>query len=426
MTGIAAEPGAPRRTGVAAHAGITFVGLMTANVLGYVFYALVSRTVGVEAYGTFSSLVAIVLILSAPAQIAQMVVAKLATDLTFDPDRLAGLVRAIDRVTLTVAAVGGAALIAVSVPLARFLHLADPLLVTFAGLSLCGALALPFLRGVLQGTSRFRAFALSNVAETAAKAIFAPALALAAGVRGAVAGMALGYALAAVYTFVAAVPHRRGTPSTFSLRTVARTSASVAVAVVCINVLLLYDVVLAKRYLDAHTAGLYGAAALAARALYAVLAFVPTVLLPQAAVRAARRERTRWLFLQAFGVAAAIAAAAIGFYALFPEFVVVAVAGRSFASGAPFLVPYVYAIAAAALANVVATYNVARGRMAFVVPLACVLAGEIASIVIRHRGPGDLLQTIVVGHTLALLATATSLGGARPPGPEAELGTATP
>ncbi len=45
---------------VAAHAGITFVGLMAANVLGYVFYALVSRTLGVEAYGTFSSLVAIV------------------------------------------------------------------------------------------------------------------------------------------------------------------------------------------------------------------------------------------------------------------------------------------------------------------------------------------------------------------------------
>ncbi|MBV9440559.1 MAG: hypothetical protein JOZ24_11250, partial [Candidatus Eremiobacteraeota bacterium] len=84
---------------VAAHAGITFAGLMAANVLNYVFYALVSRTLGVEGYGAFSSLVAIVLIVSAPSLIGQMVIAKLATDLALDPERLSGLVRAIDRVT---------------------------------------------------------------------------------------------------------------------------------------------------------------------------------------------------------------------------------------------------------------------------------------------------------------------------------------
>ena len=37
------------RSQVAAHAGITFSGLLAANVLGYVFYALVSRALGVEA-----------------------------------------------------------------------------------------------------------------------------------------------------------------------------------------------------------------------------------------------------------------------------------------------------------------------------------------------------------------------------------------
>ena len=400
-------------TRVAAHAGITFVGLLAANVLAYVFYALVSRAIGVEAYGTFSSLVAIVLILSAPAMIAQLVVAKLASDWSSDPNRLVGLVRAVDRVSLTFAAVAGIALAAVSVPLAGFLHVSDPLLVTLAGLSLCGALALPFLRGVLQGTSRFRAFALSNVAEAGGKALFAPVLGLVAGVRGAVAGMALGYAVAAVATFLAAIPHRRGISIPFSLRTVVHTSAAVALAVFCVNVLLLYDSVLAKHYLDAHTVGLYNAAALAGRALYAVVAFVPVVLLPHSAVRAARRERTRWLLLQALGVSAAIGAATIGFFTLFSHFVIAAITSTAFAGAAQFLTPYVYAIAVLSLANVVVTYNISRGRMRFIGPLALVVAGEIASVVLRHRSAADLLQTIVVGHTLALLAAATSLGGTR-------------
>jgi O-antigen/teichoic acid export membrane protein len=408
---------------VAAHAGITFVGLTAANVLTYVFYALVSRSVGVEAYGTFAALVNIVLIVSTPAMIAQMVVAKLASDLAFDPDRLAGVVHAVDRVAIATAALTGVALIALSVPLAAFLRISDPLLVTFAGCALGGAVALPFLRGVLQGTSHFRAFSFSNMAEAGAKALFAPLFGLVAGVRGAVAGMALGYVVASVYTFVAAVPHRRGTPVPFSLRAVARTSASVGVAVFCVNLLLLYDGVLAKRYLDAHTVGLYSATALAGRALYALIAFVPVVLLPQAALRAARREGTRWLLVQSLAVAAAIAGAAVAFFALFGETTIVTLTAARYRGAAPMLVPYVYATGMMALANIVVTYNVARGRMRFVVPLAVVALGEIVSVVLRHRSVNDLLQTIVVGHTIALFAAATSLGGSSraPAGASTEL-----
>ena len=396
---------------VAAHAGITFAGLMTANVLAYLFYALVSRAIGVDAYGTFQSLAAVVLILSAPALIAQLVVAKLASDLALDPDRLAGLVRAVDRAAIAVAGAAGLVLIVACVPLAAFLRVADPLLVAFAGCALAGALLLPFIRGVLQGTSRFGAFSFSTVAEAGGKALFASVLGVAAGVRGAVAGMALGYAAASVYTYLAAVPHRRGTPVPFSLRAVARTSAAVGLAVFCINLLLLFDGVLAKRYLDAHTAGLYGAASLAGRGLYAVIVFIPVVLLPQAALRAARRERTRWLLLQALGLSAVIVAVALAVFARFAEPVIVALTTPAFRGAAPFLVPYVYAAGMLALANVVATYDIARGRMRFVGPLALVALGEIASIVLRHRSAADLLQTIVAGHTLALLAAATSLGG---------------
>ena len=412
-TEAVAEATASGRSKVVAHAGVTFAGLMVANVLGYVFYTLVSRTIGVEAYGTFSSLLAIVLILASPALIAQMVVAKLASDLAFDLDRLAGLARIVDRTTLLVALVGGATLAAFAVPLAGFLHLADPLLIVLAGAALCSAISLPFLRGLLQGTSAFGAFALSMIAESLGKAVFAPALGLIAGLRGAVVGTVLGYAAAVAYTFIAGAPHRRGAAVPLSLRELARTSAPIALAVFCVNVLIFYDVVLAKRYLDAHTVGLYGAAALASRALYAVVAFVPTVLLPQAATRSARGERTRFLFLQAFGVALAICALTVAFFALFPKVVVLTIAGRSFLAAAAYLVPYVYAIAVLSLANVLATYNIARGRMQFVVPLAFVAVGEIVSVVLRHRAPGDLLQTIAVGHTLALFACMTSLGGGR-------------
>ncbi len=415
--GTAAEArGARAASRARIDAAITFAGLMVTNVLGYAFYALVSRTLGVEAYGTFAALVALVMILQAPALIAQIVVAKLASDVADQPDRLAGLVHAVDRVTLLVASGIALALIAASAPLAGFLHVAEPLLVALAGLALFGAVALPFLRGVLQGTSAFGPFVLSNIAEGVGKALFSPLLGFAGGVRGAVAGVAIGYTAAAFFTYLAGRAHRHGTRVRFPVRSVLRTSGTVAVAVFAINVLLFYDVVLAKRYLDAHAAGLYGAAALASRALYALIAFVPTVLLPQVARSSARGERTRSMYAQAIGVAALLGIAAVAFFALFPRFVVVTIAGRSFAGAAPLVVVYVYAIAALALANVTATYNIARGRMAFVAPLLCIAVGEITAVVLRHRSASDLLQTIAVGHTLAVLACAVSLGRSRPAG----------
>jgi len=384
---------------------------MTANLLGYVLYALLSRVLGVEAYGTFSSLLAIVVIVSTPALVAQMVVAKLASDFAHDARRLSGLVRAVDIVSIRGSVGAAAALAALAVPLASFLHIADPLLIVLTALSLCGTIALPFARGILQGTSSFVAFAISNIVEAFGKALCAPLLALVAGLRGALSGVAVGYAAAAIYTFVAVRPHARGERVMLSLRSVAGTSLGVAGVVFCINVLLFYDVVLAKRYLDPHTVGLYGAAALAGRALYAVTAFIPTVLLPQTANRRSLGERTRWLFLQALGLTVGLCLSVFTFYALEPRWVIITITTSKFAAGSAFLVPYVGAVSALAIANVIATYNIARGRLRFLVPLAIVALGEITAVVLRHSSAVDLLQTIVIGHTLALVACATSLGG---------------
>jgi len=398
---------------VAKHAGLTFAGTLANNLLSYVFYALVSRALGVEAYGSFSSLLAIVFVASAPAAIAQLTVAKLSTQYADDPEGLAGLVRAVDRLALIIAAGATAVMALLAKPIADFLHLGDAWLVVIAALALGGLIALPFFRGVLQGTSSFSAFALSNVVEGASKAVFPPLMAVVAGLPGALAGAACAYAVPAAYTYVVGHPHRRGVAPPYSLRRAVGTTAGVALTVSCIYVMLFFDTILTKRYLDAHTAGLYGAVSLACRALYAVTSFIPVVLLPQAALTAQRGHTTRALFAQAVGLTLAICIPTCIGFALFPQLVMTAIAGRAFTSAAPMLEPYVLAMAALCVANVVATYNIARGRTAFVGPLAAVALGEIIAVVVRHRSAGDVLQTIGVGHTLAIVACATSLFGAR-------------
>jgi len=58
-----------------------FGGVALASVLNYLFYMLIGRGGGVEIYGVVTSLLSAVLVLSAPAIVVQLIVARLASDL---------------------------------------------------------------------------------------------------------------------------------------------------------------------------------------------------------------------------------------------------------------------------------------------------------------------------------------------------------
>lgn len=246
------------------------------------------------------------------------------------------------------------------------------------------AFALPLQRSVLQGAQHFSIYATSMIVETTLKAAAGPLLALRFGVTGALAGLAVGSAVSAVYNAVMLrrmYAGRRSARLRFDLRRMFVSSVGTGFAVLAINALLFYDVIVVRHAFDPVLAGLYGAAVLVGRAVYTVISFIPTIVLPKATARASTGAgRARSLLLAALGTAAAMVAGALAVTAVLPGAIVAAIAGRAFAPAAPYVVPYALARSFLAVANIVAMYQIGFSRLSFVVPLYAVAALEIGIV----------------------------------------------
>ncbi len=393
------------------HGSLVFAGIVFANAFTYAYYALVGRVVGVAGYGVVSALFsATLLIATAPASVAATVVSRIAAGL-HAAGELGKLRRLGDAMSAASAALGVLALAAVALAepaIASYLHLAGVAPVWAAAAVLALGFALPLQRSVLQGTQHFSNLTISMIVETSLKALAGPLLALRFGVTGALAGLALGSAASVAYNAVvlrrlyASRPQRLGLDARRTFASSARTGS----AVLAVNALLFYDVIVVRHAFDPLVAGLYGAAALAGRAVYTVISFIPTIVLPKATARAgAGAAAGRSLLFAALGTAGAIVAGALALIALFPGAIVAALAGRAFYAAAPYVLPYALALCLLALANIVAMYRIGIARLGFVGPLCAVAVVEIGVVTVWHPSPAAVLTVLVCGHGAALLAT---------------------
>jgi O-antigen/teichoic acid export membrane protein len=398
-----------RRDDLLFHSAIVFGGVAGANVFNYLYYMLVGRIAGVVAYGEVTALASAMLVVGAPANVGQLIVARLAAGLDARGDR-AALRRLGDLVTLSTA-LAGIAIFAIGLlardPIARFFNLSESAPVVAATATLAIFLVAYVQRGVLQGAHLFQAFSISTLLESVVKVAIGVALIGRFGATGAIAGIGIAVLIAACYN-VAVFHWRFGTGSAripFDRPTVLRIVGGVGLGQLTLTVLTFYDVPLVKHAFDARSAGLYAAAALAGRAVVAACAFVPTIVLPKANARAEAGRSTMPLLLAATGIAATLVAIAAAVSVFAPEFAVTAIAGSSFGDAAPLVLPYVLASGALALAIVIASYNFGLHRYAFVVPTVVIAFAEILTLLLWHPTLRAVVIVLAVGHLCVLLAT---------------------
>ena len=384
-------------------------GVLVANLFNYLFYMLIGRVVGVEAYGVVVALVSALLVASAPANVAQIVVARIAADLGSGADRPA--LRRLAQSATRIAALFGAVLAVIALlardELSAYFHIGDPLAVLITGIALAMFAVTTVQRGMLQGSLLFADFSASIAVESCTKVIFGIALALRFGADGALAGLALGIALSLAYNAwafarafgppVAGAGLRRGQ--------ISRIIAGVAAGQITITILSFYDTVVIKHAFDAHAAGLYAAATLVGRAVLAAIVFVPTIIMPKATARVNAGLSPLPLLGAAFGVAAVLVLIAIGITAAVPAFVIGTLAGHAFRAAAPLAMPYALAAGLLSLANVSIAYKIGLHRYDFIVPVILAALVEIVVVCLWHPSALAVVYTLGAGHGLVFLAT---------------------
>jgi O-antigen/teichoic acid export membrane protein len=397
-----------RKSQLVRHGAIVFGGVALASVLNYLFYMLIGRGGGVEIYGVVTSLLSAVLVLSAPAIVVQLIVARLASDLEARGD-FPALRRLADLATLWT---GAAAIVLVVVALlardalAAFFNLtsSEPIVICAASFAF---LAVVFAqRGVFQGAHRFGDLSASVTIDAATKVCVGVPLIPAFGASGPLYGLLASQIAAFGYSIVA-FRARFGevrAPLALDRKLIFRVFSHVGLGQLTFTVLMFYDVPLIKHAFDPTSAGLYAAAALVGRAVLAAISFIPTLVMPKATARAAAGRSPLPLLGAAVAIAGLIVTVAVLASLFAPGLIVTLIAGRAFAAAAPLVLPYVVASGALALANVLASYKMGLHRYEFVIPALIVALLEVVTFALWHPTLLIAITILLAGH-VAILCT---------------------
>lgn len=400
------------------HGALVFLASNFANVLAYGLHFFASRALGVEAYGTLTSLIAVIAIAGLPASIGALVVVRYAAEVHADPAQLRALLDKVVTLSAWTAAAVAAAGIAASGTIAGFLHLDVSLDIVLVGALTAAGIVVAGLRGVLLGVQDFRAYSASVALEAAARISAAVALIAAGfGVTGAVAGFTAAGAVTLLWTAYSAQRYRRtpGAAFGFDLRRLLQSAGGVALGVGSFTILTSLDMVLARHYLDARSAGYYGAVAQTGKILLFLCAFIPTLVLPKGAARASRGVSATKVLVNAALASGVLLVPALLVFGAFPRFIVTALGGHAFAAAAPYVLPYGIAVAGLALLQVAVYYKISIHRFDFVLPVVLAVAAEWLAIARWHANIAEIISVIAAVNFSALLFSLFRINAAGKP-----------
>jgi O-antigen/teichoic acid export membrane protein len=399
---------------------LVFAASMVLSVGGFVFHALASRHLGVDAYGAFYALISLYTVVGLPVSIFAPVVAKYSAEFSalHDDGHVRGLIGWIIRAFVFVGALYVVAGLLFATPLSAFLHVA-PWEIPIVGLMAAVGILASTMRSIGQGLHAYGAYAWSLASEGVVKvAALLAGAALGLTIFGTTGAFLCGMTAGAV---VIAAPlikrYRRIAPEPIILdwRRIFATTGGAAVLTLTMTAMGFADVLIVKHFFPPEQAGLYSVASLCGKILLYFVGFVPAILIPQATHRHARGEQTRKILWGTVVFIAVVSLLAVAAYRVGGLLLLHILTGRAFDAALPLLPTYAAAMAALALTNSLGSYGMATHRLAFVVPLLSATLGTLGMIAFAHPTLQVVVSELMIGNLVMALAVVVPLAiqGAR-------------
>lgn len=344
---------------------VVFGGNMILNVANLLFNVLMVRLLSPSNFGALAALVGTMAIVGIPASALLNGFLKFAADFSSRNElgKLRYLWASSLRFTFLLGIVGALVAIVAASAITNSLHVNQPEAFVILILSVPIGLMAFINRGLVQGLERFDVYALSVSAEGITKVVLGAALVLAGWqLNGAALAISLA-ALAALASTWPGVHHLRAEkPISFKRRTLLQFSALALVVTLVTTVFLNADFIVAKRFLDADSAGAYAAVSQLAKTILYVVSAIASAMMARIANLHAEGSDGRPVLTQAIKFTAATSLAMFVVCAAAPQFVLGLYAPRYMESVA-LLLPLATAMLLYALANVYIFYFLSIGSV---------------------------------------------------------------
>ena len=378
----------------------TFVG----GGCDYLFQLYMSGTMTGPDFSELAALLGVFYLASAPAQVFSTFLVKQTSRLSVEgrQNEIAWLTR---KIVIYEAMTGAAIALALFIllpSLSSFIYLSStfPIFLLMAGVMV--ALLSPVGYGTSQGLQRFyynAAYGITGPATKLASGIILVALGFA--ILGALGGVLIGLVLAMVVSLYSIRDLFRADPVPVpkeDLERMKRSILHVIIAVACLNIMVYIDVVLARRYLDPDTAGLYAVCSMLGKIILFLPSSINIVIYPKLAAAHAKRSGTVAMMRLSVLIALAVTGIAVAAFFLFPsEILRLLYGGDKYIGAAGGLGILGLAMALLGTTNLFMNYGLATDSKVYLAIMVFFTVFQIASIMLFH----DSVVTIA----LDMLAT---------------------
>jgi O-antigen/teichoic acid export membrane protein len=385
------------------HNGIYFFGSLAISALNYIYYPVLGRLLPTAAFGEVQTLVSVFM----QATIFLTVVTNVAVNVvTNEPDtrRAARVVLELERLTtIIMVAALGLALVFVR-QLAAFLQFHATLPFFLLAASLLVGVPSALSAAYLRGRTAFGAVSVSGIIVALAKLLASAALVVAGfSTAGAIGGLVIAQAVALIYTRAAARRRglRGGGPllSRLDLGLVLPQlpyAGLVLIVSLVLTVLFSLDVVAAKHYFSAGTAGAYAGVATIARIIYFLTGSIAAVLLSTIKLEHDHRANQRLLW-RSFLLQTVLGGSVLLVFALAPRFVIQLLIGPRYLAYAHLLPGLSLALFILAAVSLLFSYDLALRRWSSAVVAVAGAAVMYILLQLHHATPEALVQSLLLG-----------------------------
>lgn len=385
---------------------VLFVGGMIGGIGGFVYHLIAARLLGPAVYGEVASLVSVYLVGNGLTYVITLVLARYAATLQAkgSSSALHHLMVRSSRLLIAPSVVALIVFSALAPLAASFLHLRSwvPALVMVLATVMIWQVGVP--RGMLQGTQRFAALSVNLSVEMVIRtSLVGILLALGFGVTGSMVAVLSGAAVA----YGAGMFGLRDILAAPGERVRMRTMATFAVTAVVgtLGVLFLYnnDVILAKHYLGASDAGIYGGLNKIETIIYFGTLSVSQVLYPRVVEAIHNDTHPGRLLALSAAIILGMGLAALAIFAAAPRLIVTILYGERFLSAARYMVPIGVIGLCLSLVNLLVYFFMAAHDRLFMPVLLAGVALEGVLIFLFHQNLSQVVTDVLTSLVLLLL-----------------------
>lgn len=392
------------------HASVMFLVSIIAGVCNYIYQLYMGRALGPEEYGVFGSLFAIFYIISVLTATIQTSVARFVSKFIGEgaKEKIHYFMQGLLKRMLFLGIVMFLFFVFISGWLSSFLKIDPVMPVIILGSIFLFSTLLPVNLGVLQGLQKFIPLGFNTVLNFSSKLVFGIVLVVIGfGVNGALGAVVIGSAVALIASFI---PLRSffskidSKNSDFKFSELYRYSLPTMVAMFCFAVPANVDVIIAKHFFAAHTAGLYTAASVLGKIILFIPGAIVVAMFPKVSKMYAEKKDTSHLLnisLLYTGLVSGVMAAG---YWFFPALVVKIPYGSAYVEVAPVVQLYGVAMLFFSLTVVLMRYSLAIHYVSYVYLFAFFTLLEIGLLTVFHASMMEMTRIILMVNAALLIS----------------------